>query len=347
MLNAITLNNLKAKFNFQINKNVNQNPFVNLNGSNLAPLKYDTVSFGNNKTEKAAAIKESFQESLAQLSVALLPAVSLDACKEASENSKMACNNLEKTLKTFLGEYVSTKANPDNIIYKIETRIKSPNSIREKSAEKLARDIISKNSQAFNIRTAEGIKSRIEDIPGARVILQDALEHQANQVIDALIQAVESGKLKITKIENYKTDKTPEELEYFSMSKLKELETAVNKINPDNPIKIKQKTKSSGYMALHLDVDLTNAAMPVKNAGYIGEIQIIGKDVAELKNVEDFCYKLKSHKVIKGKNPCYEAFSQYFLKYYDDREKYPNLKADFNEYTEKAYKIQRMKNPQK
>ena len=136
-------------------------------------------------------------------------------------------------------------------------------------------------------------------------------------------------------------------LKYFKEENLKKLQVAANKTkNADMPeVQVINNTKSTGYMALHLDVDLSDPDYKVKNNGYSGEIQIVGYDIAQLKDIEDFCYKMKSDKDIKSGHYAYKPLSEHFRKLYRDNPDYPNLEENYEKYTAEAYLIQRKKEP--
>lgn len=298
--------------------------------SNLAPLSKDTVSFTS--SEK---LNRSLLEAFDNISI----------CKSVYNDADVPSEYLKRVLKECLMPYVASDKNPDAPIQRITTRVKTPDSIREKAASRLGSAITSDLEKVFNPNSVDDIKKVCSDIIGARVILRQSDSDKTTQIIDALIKEVRAGRLNITKIENYKPENIPEKWEYFKMEDLQNLCKAVNETRFGLPeIKVTQRSKETGYMALHLDVDLSNPEFKSKNNGYKGEIQIVGYDVANLKDVEDFCYKLKSNKDIKSGHVAYRPFSDYFLKLLRSN-KYPHLEEKFVEYTLKAYLLQRKKEP--
>ena len=177
------------------------------------------------------------------------------------------------------------------------------------------------------------------DIVGARIVLADSREKAVDKVIDCFTQAVKDNKLTITCIENYrpepeldKHDNPIEKYDYASAKALKRLHSACMETYP-NARKIDE-SRPSGYMAIHLNVLLPN--------GFTGEIQIMGRDVEDLKNIEDLCYKVKSNKAIAKKYaPIKEILES--LK----NENNTTLRNKFTEYTRLAYIEQRRKEPLK
>ncbi len=298
----------------------------NLNNSKPAFLKQDTISFGNT------------------LNRALLNAIdNLEQCRILSQNAQRASGDLGKVLSQYIN--TQTDKNLAKVVAQVDQRVKSAESIREKTTEVFENEFDNEEPNFFNIKKYQSIKTRIRDIIGARIILKNAEQFNGDVVLDKIIQAVKEGKLKIIGIENYSPSGLSQDLQYFSSQKLKELETAVNNSKSPNESKIKidKKNKSTGYMALHLDIDLSDAnRYTTSQDNYFGEIQILGKDVLALKEVEDFCYKLKSKKNINGGSKSYEAFRNHFLKYYNYGNK--ELVEAFNRYTKEAYIIQRKKN---
>ncbi len=309
------------------NKNAVNNDNLKANRyPNLSPLVRDTVSF--TASEKLnRSLLEAFDNR--------------ETCAFVYENADVPSEYLKKALRESLTLYMVSEKNPDAPIQRISTRVKSPDSIREKAAGKLGSAI--KSKKVFDPENPEDIKRVCSDIIGARVILRQSDSNKTKEIIDALIKEVKAGKLNITKIENYKPSDLPEKWEYFKIEDLQRLCKAVNEMRVGlPPIEVSQRSKETGYMALHLDVDLSNPEFKAKNNGYKGEIQIVGYDVANLKEVEDFCYKLKDNKDIKSGHVAYKPFSDYFVKLLRSN---PKIEDRFIEYTLKAYLYQRKKEP--
>jgi len=186
--------------------------------------------------------------------------------------------------------------------------------------------------------SSAGVKHYANDIIGARIVLNDTNPKTAQKVINALKQAVIDGRINITSVENNIPDpkKLPEgetlsSYEYLPQRKIKSLADAANAEYITNISK-------SGYMAIHVNLDLTKDKFASKKNefnGYQGEIQIIGADVETLKDVEDLCYKLKDDKnAFKEK---YKPFKEHFRKYYKGKK----VQEAFNSYTYDLYLAQR------
>ena len=185
--------------------------------------------------------------------------------------------------------------------------------------------------------TLEGIKYYANDIVGARIILRDNDASNTTKVIDALKQAVIDNALKITSIENnlpaeYKLSEGDSISNYLYAKdpSLRSLALAADTV-------LDRKPSKSGYTAIHINLDLSNSELAKINPnfdGYQGEIQIIGRDVAQLKEVEDLCYKLKDNKNTIREE--YLPFKELFLKFYKGE-----TKKHFDDYTYSLYLLQR------
>ncbi len=185
--------------------------------------------------------------------------------------------------------------------------------------------------------SVKGTKYYANDIVGARIVMKESGPEYTAVVIDALKKAVEKGELRITSIENNLPDpkklpagKKLADYVYASDRQLASLAKAA-----DAPL-IRNKSKS-GYLAIHINVDLSS---PIFNSyggvynNYQGEIQIIGSDVLQLKEIEDLCYKLKDNK--NAIHIAYKPFREHFLSYYKG-----DVKEAFEDYTYALYLAQR------
>ena len=324
-------NNLRINNGVSVNYNKKNNIFKN--ATKLAPLAHDTVTFSGNNAKLNRSLYEAFDN--------------LETCTEVRDNAEPAMRDLKNTLETALAPYIASKNNPHGLIDSIHTRIKTPESIREKVADKLEAAILSPQPWAFNPKTAEGVKGVVGDIVGARIILRKTDTKQASEIIDVLANLIRQKKIKITKIENYLPLDEKSATRYFQDSDLNRLKDAINSTKAKNeaPIDIRNNTKKTGYMALHLDLDLSNAYYSSKNNKYKGEIQIVGYDVAKLKDLEDYCYKMKPGKDIKGGYFPYKPLSTHFYNLYNNTAQYPNIKEDYDKYTARAYLLQISKKP--
>ena len=286
----------------------------NINTSNLAPLQSDTVSFtgisvyDKNKgklARKADCPKTSELELIHTARKAKKQSSEDDSSKKmdyrafglyrevlpvASEVHEQA-KKLEKpfelkmcvfdSLVNGTGKFARSKP-----IAKKETRVKSTQSIAKKTAAKLS-ELVG-DDYNYNIQVSPiFIKSKIHDLLGARLILTNGSPAEMNSVINRLIELMENSDkpIKIKSIKNYGSHP------YLSPSKLDKLESASYKVSKDFP-EVANKKKISGYTATHIVFEMNN--------GIDAEIQILGRGVARVKEIEDICYKGLQGKAISG-----------------------------------------------
>ncbi len=200
-------------------------------------------------------------------------------------------------------------------------------------------DDIAENSEGnyINPQTITGIKHYANDIVGARIILGESGPEDTVVILKALKRAVDDGCIKITSIENNELDpdmladgKSVEDYAYVTHKKLQHFS------NETDSKLIDHKSKS-GYLAIHINLEFPDPILSARNSefkGYSGEIQIIGRDVERLKDIEDLCYKIKDNK--NAIHDAYSPFRDYFLKYYTGK-----TKEEFDKYTYALYLAQR------
>lgn len=181
-----------------------------------------------------------------------------------------------------------------------------------------------------------GIKHYANDIVGSRIILEDSNPRYIELVFDALKRASDDGLLKIKSIENNIPDEnklpdgsTLDDYLYASQEQLESFAEATD-------AQLQTNITKTGYIAIHINVDLSDDMFKAYGGafnGFSGEIQIMGRDVEQLKDVEDLCYKLKDNK--NAYRRVYEPFKKHFAPLYVKHKK------DFDEYTYKLYLYQR------
>lgn len=293
----------------------------------LKTLERDTVSFGS----KGLLLNKSLYEGLGNEA----------ACESVYSNAKVVAKDFMRQMEeTFSPLIYTSYDNPDAPVENLKTRVKSTRSIREKVTEEIQYALEKDMDRMFSPKDPEAIKKVVGDVVGSRVILKSPDTKKTSKIIDALIKEVEAGRIKITNIENYEPKNLNSELKYFSRKDLMRLQKAANKARWENDsfVELSYKENKSGYMALHIDVDLSSEKYDPKNNNYKGEIQFMGPEVEKLKDVEDFCYKLKQDKSPKGGHPAYKLLVDYFKHYMSSE-----IKGDYEKYTKKAFLFQRTK----
>ena len=205
------------------------------------------------------------------------------------------------------------------------------------SLEEVPKSPHTEGSVYIDPTSLKGVKHYANDIVGARITIRESDPMYTGLVLSALKRAVDDGLLKIISIENNLPDpqKLPEGKEiydyaYATDSQLKNLANASN-------AELIKNTSKSGYLAIHINIDLSSPLFSCYKGvfdGYTGEIQIIGIDVEQLKDIEDLCYKLKDDK--NALRSEYKPFKTYFKTYYNDE-----TKDAFDDYTYSLYLAQR------
>ena len=331
MINNISFLNFKSNLQSAKQKNYQTNAF-GLNGNNLRPLAKDTVSFTGVVEYKAALNNR-------------------DVCESIHEKAKPTNEYLKGVLEQYFGQDVYDKEkNPIGVIAPIQARVKSAESIEEKVSDRIREALESTKGdikdKIFSPRSEMQIKKHIRDISGARIVVKEAHGNVMDRVVDDLCRMIEEENLIIDQIENHiSPDK--DAIPYFTPEQLERIEESIDfvrELNGLENIDIEPKQSKSGYMALHLSIDTRQSPKLRSQQGYWSELQIIGSDVELLKDIEDFCYKLKKGMAIKADDAAYKPFEQLFLNAYNDKN-YPEVKEAFKQYTIKAYQIQRNRRP--
>ncbi len=277
--------------------------------SNLAPLTQDTVSFG--RTEKNIGNPKF--------------GITQTEAERINQEAITSGKYLNLQLTNILGDLIAPEGAPPSKQKPIEAihyRIKSPDSIREKSTTR----------RWIN---PDEVKSNMTDIVGARIILGKTTTDCVDKVLDRIADAERDNRLQIIEIENYRPEPEIDEegnilhsYDYSSPQALRRLKAECDK--KGTMISKKDEDVPTGYTAIHLLTKLPN--------GFTGEIQILGTGVGKLKDIEDLCYKVKSGKSIDKKYKPMEKTLEP-LKNKDD----VILKREFNNYTRASYIYQRDK----
>ena len=305
----LTFNAFIPKFNQIKPFNNNQNaPSVN-KYPNLAPLRYDTVSFGQTDKEKGDPTY----------------GINYATAKKINAEAIAPAKYLNFQLNQILGDLVrpeNAKATVSRPIDSIVVRVKTPKSIKEKSATR-------------KLQNEKEVKTKMTDIVGGRIVLGKTDNVSVDKVLERLSEAEASNKLRILEIENYRPD--PEidvhgnivrNYDYGSAAALRKLKSECDK--KEISIPKRDEDLPTGYMAIHLLTQLPN--------GFVGEIQIIGEGVLKLKRIEDMCYKVKSGKSLDKKYAPIEKM----LKPLSNKDDIL-LRKEFNKYTRDSYIYQRDK----
>lgn len=230
--------------------------------TNLSPLTKDTVSFGIGEKHLDKGAKS----------------VTHDLAMRVVDEAQDDAQDLKYILKKILSPYVASAQNPDKPILSgdrgIHVRVKSADSLRDKLTSR-------------SITTLYGAKN-VGDIIGGRIVLRSASSKDVDSILKAIAKAHTQGALNIYEIEKWipkagKMYAQTRDLGYGTSKGLAELENATGLVSSVAP-------QESGYPAIHIGIKTKN--------GFKAEIQIMGVDVEDLKEVEDLCYKIRCGKPI-------------------------------------------------
>ena len=135
-------------------------------------------------------------------------------------------------------------------------------------------------------------KSKVEDLFGARLTLDDVSPAAMDKLVSSLCEAVKKGDIEITEIENYhgfNENRKGLNDAYFSDSQIEKLQKASGGIDI-----IRNESKASGYTAVQLKVRPKN--------GKVVELQIRGREVDRVSDLEHYPYDVASGKDIANGN---------------------------------------------
>ena len=333
MINSISFLNFKSNTQTIKNKNQQHTNF-GPNTSSLAPLSKDTISF-KGTVEYRAAINNSA------------------LCAEIHQEAFFVNEWLKKVLEKYFAADICDKNNPAGFIEAVYARVKTANSIEEKISDRIGDALQTEEGireKIFSPYNEKSIKKNIRDISGGRIVIRNAHDGAMDKVVDNLCAMILNERLVIDEIKYHKSPSNDVE-QYFSEKQLARITQAANDIRRANKmplIKVQTVRSKAGYMALHLSIDSTKKPDGADDIyqNFYSELQIIGSDVAKLKEIEDFCYKLKKGLEIKSGNVAYAPFAQLFLDAWNMQDKkYGNIQKNFIDYTIAAYKAQRRRRP--
>ena len=329
---------------FAFSNKVNNNTVLNKANTTFYsnPFSFSVKLNSLSKDEVSFTSRKKFQEK-AQLQPQAIVQTSRAGEKDLKDKERTITNGLAHLiyrqadsntiqLKSVLNKafypYIQKRGYCDNKhpILKLEYRTKGASSLREKASSK-------------HIHTKEGVIVNLQDLSGARIILGSNQKGSADVVIDKLAEVVKDGKLKIVEIENH----TPadKKYQYASQTKLHKLAKASS--DKFGAFVSEHITRNeTGYIAIHLTVEFPD--------GMRGEIQILGRDVAIFKELEDLPYKILQGKSVK---PEYAEIVEIFKPLTPVRNnpfdpeniEKAKLRQEFSAYTAAAYKHERDKMP--
>ena len=276
------------------------------------PLAQDIVSF------------KSTPKKLIDRSIAIPRKVANDINKLASERQY----KVREYLNSIYGSFVATKYSPENIIFGLIDRAKSPDSIIEKAATR-------------GWTTKASILTKMTDLNGGKIILRDGSRKGVNIILDILADSIKNGHVDLVEIENKRPIAAKKlkgheafQYDYAEPEKLEELCELTNKIHPSEKVNyIPADYTESNYPALHF-------LLKLPGEDWCFELQIMGYDVDLYKHLDDLIYKILNCKNIDKKFKRIEDIIAPLNEGGNLR-----LREQFNQYRSNVFLFQRAKAP--
>ena len=243
---------------------------------NLSPLSCDTVSFCG----KEKLLKDAVENINKNKKFVWNP-----NNKKSMTEINVLCDSFKEPLKKFVWDLkqamkpiICTESNPEGIIMPgskgIHGRVKDPKKVIRKANKR-------------NLTNVEQIE-KMGDVGGARITLRTGTPQDTAQVFICLKEIIKKG-YKVIEVENYRP--TPKD-SYASQKSLEIFEQYCNK-HGQYP-SITNRALPNSYTAIHISFELPD--------GKVIELQIMGRDVENYKEVEDLFYKYR----------CEEDFSEQY-----------------------------------
>ena len=324
-MNILSINNFNITTPFKAkNSQVKKTPSFNLYLAQ--PLGKDTVSF--QATPKIA--NKAWE-------------VNKDTARIVRIKMTDPSKKVFKMLDGLFDDLIATDKNPKYPLIMIGKRLKSEESIVEKTGSR-------------KWKSVDEIIQYMTDIIGAKLVLRDPNKNSVDRVLDRFIPLIKSGKLELLEIENKRpaivkglTEKEASQYDYASIEMLKKLANIQNDFH--------KKGKSKQRVNLNLDNDFTNAnycaihflfRIPGKNPT-VFELQVLGDNVNKAKSVDDIVWKILDGKSPKDATPeikkLFKPFtdSNFFAEEENAEKIVETAKEKFNKYRGDVFMFQRTK----
>lgn len=209
------------------------------------------------------------------------------------------------------------------------------------------------NMQKQNlINDYDTVISTIQDAFGARLVLDDASPVAIAKIHQSLLNAIDSGEIKILEINNYQGEGS---IPYFSSAQIKQLQAhcrrqgyelkVISDVNApvgkedlyNKDYNSQKAIKASGYTTCQMNIQHKN--------GVISEFQIRGKYINELAESEHIFYDISQNKDLSKGNPKIKAITDPLVRVVENMNAKGNehIKAAYSKYLTECYKFARMK----
>ncbi len=306
------------RFTPQVSENRVKNNSCNYGLTMTKPLAYDTVSFG-----ATAKMLNSRTEG-----------ISLQVARNVSKAAEPMQEKIQKFMNGLFGDLVATELNPKNPVLKICGRVKTPKSIVEKSA-----------TRQYNCKAE--VLDFMTDLNGAKIVFRDGRKKVVEKVLSRFLQPIEKGEIELIEIENKRPKATlkmkrsaKEQYDYASIDFLEKLQRAQEEkweslgAREERLVRFDMSDITDiNYPAIHFLLKFPEELRPF-------ELMVMGKDVNDIKELDDKLFKILNNKDIDKKykplvdvvKPLMEPGNQQYLE-------------KMNQYRGDAFLFQREKEP--
>lgn len=247
---------------------------------------------------------------------------------------------LEKYDKQIKDAYKTENPSPENIA----------NGIRPATKEEIANEVKRLSDlKAKELEKTELVREKIQDSVGMRIVLDDTSEEAVNKVFKDLLKGIDSGEIKLLSFSNYCGKGLQP---YFSSAQVKQLRQHCLKkgYEPefDSPVNVeksspnyketyhpKKAEKESGYTTTQMNIQHKN--------GLVSELQIRGKHINELAEVEHIVYDIREGKDLSKGDPKIKSLISDIERLVKEMDKPENaeMKKNFSDYLTKCYEFAR------
>ncbi len=208
------------------------------------------------------------------------------------------------------------------------------------------------NMQKQNlINDYDTVINTVQDAFGARLVLDDTSPAAIAKVHQSLLNAIDSGEIKILEINNYQGEGA---VPYFSSAQIKQLQAhcrrqgyelkVISDVNApagkedlyNKDYNSQKAIKASGYTTCQMNIQHKN--------GVISEFQIRGKYINELAESEHIFYDISQNKDLSKGNPRIKAITDPLVRVVENMNAKGNehIKEAYSKYLTECYKFARM-----
>ena len=262
------------------------------------------------------------------------------------EQAKPGVYAVQRFMKDLFDDFIADTKHPKNPLGGLHFRLKSVNSIKEKSGSRKCG-----NNQE--------IKNELTDLIGAKIVLLDSKQTTVDKILDRFVMPIKRQEIELLEIENKRPAAVkglPEyracKYDYAPISTLEKLAETQNNVYKKAGSRNKVNTRldddftDANYCAVHFLFKLPQTS---SRKAAIFELQVLGKNMNEAKKVDDFVYKILNGKAPQGCTPEFEKLFKpltdpaFFEQEPNAQEIVDNAQKLFNKYRAEMFLYQRKK----